>query len=128
MSRFTEIDFKLQNLAEKLNAKLTKYRPDYPEVLRTFEERRIDWMDNDISKAIIIQPTFENEGVNSTIWNLINIAWFDDAKSITRPQWIKYLIEKEEFEIISQNIDFLIKQSEENLVNIKIENLNKNGS
>ena len=123
MSRFTEIDFKLQNLAEKLNAKLTKDRPGYPKVLRTFEERRIDWMDNGISKAIIIQPTFENDGVNSTIWNLINIAWFDDAKSILRPKWKKYLIEKKEFEIISQNIDILIKQSEENLVNIKMENL-----
>jgi hypothetical protein len=75
MSRFNLIDDKLSGLANKLNAKLTKDRPEYPEVLRTFEERRIDWNDGEISKAIIIQPNFEATRVNTAIWNLINIAW-----------------------------------------------------
>ncbi len=74
MSRFKEIDSKLEKLSAKLDAKLTKDRPNSPEVLRTFEERRIDWVDNNICKAIIIQPTFESNGVNSKIWNFINIA------------------------------------------------------
>lgn len=78
MSRFKLIDEKLAKLAIKLNAKLTKDRPEYPEALRTFEERRIDWIKNKICKAIIIQPNFEDIGVNSTIWNFINIAYLFD--------------------------------------------------
>jgi hypothetical protein len=54
MSRFKNIDKKLKDLSEKLGAELTKDRPSYPEALRTFEERRIDWTENGISKAIII--------------------------------------------------------------------------
>lgn len=123
MSQFKEIENMLLNLAIKLNAKLTKDRPDYPKALRTFEERRIDWMDNGINKAIIIQPTFENNGVNVTIWNFINLAWFDDANAIPNPQWVNYLIENEKFEIIQQNIDLLIEQSLVNLTNITLEDL-----
>jgi hypothetical protein len=123
MSRFREIDFKLISLAERLNAKLTKDRPEYPEVLRTFEERRIDWIDDNIHKAIIIQPNFEVNGVNSNVWNVINIAWLDDGKSISRPQWIELLLDKGQFETIEKNIDDLIKRSEENLTSIGLENL-----
>ena len=124
MSRFYFIDDKLINLANSLNARLTKDRPEYPEVLRTFEERRIDWSDNEINKAIIIQPNFEATGVNSSIWNFINIAWHDDAHSVKRPQWINILVDKGEFEMIEKNIDELLFQSEENLKKIKMEDLN----
>ena len=67
MSRFKNIDSNLIELASKLNGKLTKDRPDYPEVLRIFEERRIDWIENGIMKAIIIQPNFEANGVNLNV-------------------------------------------------------------
>jgi hypothetical protein len=123
MNTFQEIDLKLADLAQKLNARLTKDRPDYPEVLRTFEERRIDWKDDQINKAIIIQPNFEHDGVNSSIWNFINIAWFDDAVSITRPQWIRILVDKGKFETIEKNIDKLLTESEENLARVKMVNL-----
>jgi hypothetical protein len=123
MKKFTDIDGKLFTLSEKLKATLTKDRPEYPEILRTFEERRIDWIENGINKAIIIQPTFEITGVNSEIWNLINIAWYDDSKSITRPQWIKNLVEKKDFEFIKNNIDELLLVSENNLEKIKMSDL-----
>ncbi|RYE50424.1 MAG: hypothetical protein EOP48_19790 [Sphingobacteriales bacterium] len=123
VSRFYLIDDKITNLANRLNARLTKDRPNYPDVLRTFEERRIDWNDNKINKAIIIQPNFEATGVNSSIWNFINIAWHDDAHSAKRPKWINILVDKSEFEVIEKNIDKLLFQSEENLKKIKMEDL-----
>ena len=107
MSVFSKIDDKLIKLSDRLNATLTKDRPSYPEALRTFEERRIDWIVNDINRAIIIQPNFEINGVNSQIWNFINIAWYDDGKSINRPQWYRNLAEKEKFENIEKRQFFV---------------------
>lgn len=123
VGRFTKIDDKLENVAEKLNAKLTKDRPEYPEALRTFEERRIDWREGNIFKAIIIQPNFEEKGVNSTIWNFINIAWYDDGRSFERPQWINILADKTDFRVIEENIDSLLSQSEMGLKEIGIQHL-----
>lgn len=123
MDRFKNIDSKLVDLANKLNGRLTKDRPDYPEVLRTFEERRIDWIENDIMKTIIIQPNFEANGVNSNIWNFINLAIYDDGFSISRPKWIERLIDQKDFIFIDENIDKLLLKSEENLSNISIEDL-----
>ena len=123
MGRFNKIDDKLRNVADKLNAKLTKDRPEYPQALRTFEERRIDWREGNIFKAIIIQPNFEEKGVNSTIWNFINIAWYDDGQSFQRPQWINILIDKGDFRVIESNIDSLLSQSEEKLKEIGMQDL-----
>ncbi len=117
MNKFINIDSKLVDLATKLNAKLTKDRPEYPEALRTFQERRIDWIENNIHKAIIIQPTFEESGVNSHIWNLINIAWRTDDY-LHEKKWLRYLIERQSFEIIEQNIDDLLSKSENDLIAI----------
>jgi len=123
MSRFKQIDIKLVSLANKLKATLRKDRPDYPEVLRTFEERRIDWVENDIRKAIIIQPDFEHTGVNSNVWNFLNIAWFNNDHSLLRPQWIKILLDKVDFAIIDKNIDQLLYDSEANLTKIQMKDL-----
>ena len=123
MNRFELIDEKLSKLANKLNAKLTKDRSGFPEALITFEERRIDWNDGEISKAIIIQPTFEATGVNSAIWNFINIAWYDDADSAKRLKWIEKLVDKCEFEVIEKQIDDLLSKSEENLKKIRMDDL-----
>lgn len=123
MSVFKKIDDKLIEFSDRLSATLTKDRPCYPEALRTFEERRIDWIFNDINRAIIIQPNFEINGVNSQIWNFINIAWYDDANSINRPKWYRNLAEKEKFENIEKSIDQLLKTSENNLTNIKMTDL-----
>lgn len=123
MSKFKEIDSKLKILSAKLGATLTKDRPSSPEVLRTFEERRIDWIENDIFKAIIIQPTFKSTGVDSSKWNFINIAWYDDAKSVHRPQWMKNLVNQEKFQIIESKIDELLLESENTLSNISMSDL-----
>jgi len=123
MSKFKNIDAKLVDLADKLNGSLTKDRPSYPEVLRTFEERRIDWIENDIMKAIIIQPNFESNGVNSNIWNFINLAIYDDCSSISSPKWMEILVDKKDFIFIDDNIDKLLLKSEQNLSNISIEDL-----
>jgi hypothetical protein len=123
MSKFKNIDNKLNTLAIKLNASLSKVRPGYPEGLMTFEERRIDWRDGEIRKAIIIQPTFEATGVNSSIWNFINIAWTEKNGLAVKPGWIKTLIDKSDFKEIEENIDNLLFTSEENLKNIRIEDL-----
>lgn len=119
MGRFDRIDTKLEALAKELNASLTKDRPEYPEVLRTFEERRIDWIDGNIIKSIIIQPNFEYSGVNATIWNFINIAIFDDGYVATPQTWIKKLVDKEKFENIERDIDFLLQESKNNFERIK---------
>jgi hypothetical protein len=123
LSRFENIDWKLDDLANKLNARLTRDRPDYPQNLRTFEERRIHWIDNGIMKAIIIQPNFEVNGVNSNIWNFLNVAIFDDGYSFSRPKWISVLVDKKDFSFIEDNIDELLFKSEENLLNILFKDL-----
>lgn len=123
MSRFKNIDSKLVDLSNKLNARLTKDRPSYPESLRTFEERRINWVENGIMKAIIIQPNFESNGVNSNIWNFINLAIYDDGLSISNPKWMDRLVDQKDFTFIDDNIDKLLLKSEENLSNISMEDL-----
>ena len=123
MSRFENIDWKLDELARKLKGELTKGRPSYPETLRTFEERRIDWIDNGIVKAIIIQPNFEVNGVNSNIWNFINVAIFDDGYSFSRPKWINILVDQNDFAFIEDNIDELLLKSEKKLLNISFKDL-----
>tara|TARA_B100000683_G_C12353530_1_gene499989 strand:- start:507 stop:875 length:369 start_codon:yes stop_codon:yes gene_type:complete len=121
MSRFKEIDPKLKALSEKLDAKLTIDRDWDPTA--GFEERRIDWIEEDIFKAIIIQPAFESKGVNQKIWNLINIAWSDFNEEGHRPQWTTNLVDKEKFEIIENNIDSLLIKSEMNLVSLDKDDL-----
>ena len=106
----------------RLNATLTKDRPEYPEELRTFEERRIDWTDGEIHKAIIIKPCFELTGVNSAFWSFVNVA-----RPVARPfdmrTWQRYLLKDVDFEEIDRNIDELLQKSEESLALITSENL-----
>lgn len=121
MSRFTQIDPKLSKLSNKLRAKLTIDRDWDPTA--NFEERRIDWIENDIHKAIIIQPTFESTGVNQKLWNLIAIAWSNDLQSGFHPTSKKMVIEQENFEQIENNIDRSLEISTEFLSEITKEHL-----
>jgi len=105
-----------------MNAKLSKDRPLYPKILRTFEERRIDWTDGKIRKAIIIQPNFEVTGVNQSIWNLLNVAWLDN-KFPHEKTWSKHLVEKKDFSFIENAITELLSESIKNLNKITIEDL-----
>jgi hypothetical protein len=123
MSLFSEIDIKLEEFSIKIGAKLTKDRPSYPLELRSFEERRIDWVDSSILKAIIIQPTFEFNKVNSEKWNFANVAWYDDIKTFKRIKWTFKLVDREDFAVINSNIDDLLLKSEFNLTKIEISDL-----
>lgn len=122
MSRFNHIEPLIKKISDELGAKISKDRPDYPEALRTFEERRIDWSDNGIQKAIIIQPTFESDGVNSDLWNFSLVAWiWTDNK---RTSYHKTVIDKEEFKNIELNIEELLYSGKKHLQNIKLNDLN----
>jgi len=120
MSIFKNIELDIESVSKELNAIISKDRPSSPQSLRTFEERRIDWEDNGIKKAIIIQPTFELEGVNSNLWNFTIVAW----KGISKKRvYLKKVIEKSDFINIESNIKELLKAGKEILINIKDEDL-----
>ena len=121
MSIFVNIDKTLKIFAKNIFAQLTIDRP-FPQ--NYFEERRIDWIENDINKAILIQPNFEIDGVNSKKWSLTLVAWtYNDIED--RIQWIDYLVEEKNFEVIENNIEDFLKISYKKLKSIKIDNLSK---
>ena len=122
MSRFKSIDHKLDALAESLGAELSRDRPGSHELLRTFEERRIDWEEQGIRKAIIIQPTFKLEGVDQSIWNMENVARYTDQNGY-RLKWRKSLVVKKEFSLIEENIDSLLSESVKNLTGLQHKDL-----
>ena len=124
MIRFNQIDKKLTELTIKLNAIITKDRPNFIGVLNTFEERRIDWIDNQIRKAIIIQPNFELNGVNSNFWNFVIVAWIEKNGIAIKPGWNKRLIDNGKFNDIENNIDELLSSAVDYLKKIKLEDVN----
>jgi hypothetical protein len=114
------METKIEAVALELNAVVHKDRPNYPEPLRTFEERRIDWEDKGIRKAIIIQPTFEYKGVNSDLWNFCLVAW---KGVIAEQSYHKKLVSKSDFEAIETDIDELLAQGKGILIAVKEEDL-----
>ena len=121
MSIFVNIDKTLKIFAKNIFAQLTIDRP-FPQ--NYFEERRIDWIENGINKAILIQPNFEIDGINSKKWNLTLVAWtYNDIED--RIQWIDYLVVEKNFEVIENNIEDFLKISYKKLKSIKIDNLSK---
>jgi hypothetical protein len=123
MSLFKNIDLRLIALSQVLKAELMIDRPHYPEVLRTFEERRIDWMEGYIRKAIIIQPTFEKGKVNEELWNFRNVAWFVMPNPNDKLYWQKDLVVEQPFEVIEKDIERLLEESLKNLVFISFDDL-----
>ena len=121
MSLFKNIDKNLESIAEKLRAKLTVDRPWAPKALHPFEERRIDWEENGLNKAIIIQPFFGSSGVDTTKWSLINIAWIKKRGIAQKPGWRVKLIENQNFESIENNIIELLDKSVDNLKTVEFE-------
>lgn len=124
MKRFTtEIDSKFEKLANKINAKLSKDRPDYPEVLRTFEERRIDWIDSNINKAIMLQPNFESKGINDEKWNFAVAAWyFEETIDL---QFTEELVKEKQFDTIANQLDELLSVAYQRLAKINRTELEK---
>ena len=125
MSRFKNIDIKIKKVANQLNAKLSIDRPTYPEPLRTFEERRIDWEEDGLNKAIIIQPSFGSTEVDSTKWSFINLAWNKRNGIDQKPGWKVKLIDGKEFKAIEKNINDLLDKSIHNLKSVKYTEVEK---
>ncbi|MBT1706564.1 hypothetical protein, partial [Chryseosolibacter indicus] len=124
MKRFTnEIDLKLETLASKVNAKVSKDRPDYPERLRTFEERRIDWIDHTINKAIIFQPNFESKGVNEEKWTFSVAAWYFEGTTDLR--FSEDLVKEKPFESIANQLDRLLIDAVDRLAKINMVELDR---
>lgn len=122
MSIFINIDPKLKIIANRLQATLKINRDWDPEA--GFEERRIDWVQDEINKAIIIQPTFESTGVNSTLWVLYVFAWLKINGVAQKPGWKKIVV-KEDFRMIETEIDRLLEEAIKHLLNVKIEDVIK---
>ena len=124
MTRFTdEIDLKLETLANKMNAKVSKNRPGYPEQLRTFEERRIDWINNNVNKAIIFQPNFESDGVNEEKWNFGVAAWYFQGRIDLR--FSQELVKEKQFDFITNQLDHLLMAAVKCLTEISMTELEK---
>jgi hypothetical protein len=113
MTYLKEIDQQLSRVAKELNAYISKDRIEV-------EERRIDWTEDGIQKAIIIQPVFEDLGVNHSLWNFINFAWIDLGipEKFLWPRWEKRLAARVELDYIIGNIEELLSQSIANLKSI----------
>jgi len=74
MSVFAQIESRLLQCAAAQQAVLTQNREGMS-VRFGFEERRIDWQQDGINRAIIIQPDFLATGVDTTKWNFRAVAW-----------------------------------------------------
>lgn len=118
MSIFAKIDEKLEALAHDVNAVLTR---DRNSTESDFEERRIDWIDNGIKKAIIIQPTFTANGIDNSRWNFFNLAWTLENGMAQKPTLLRTLIFEADFGQIEEQIDSLISQSQRNLMHVTLD-------
>ena len=119
MGIFSNIDSRLEQFAIKQNARLTRNRENC-DVELGFEERRIDWIKDNIRLAVIIQPNFNN-GVDISKWNFKNVAWkYMGAK---RFQISKNLIELSNFQEIEDHLDEALTKSDLFLNNIRFEDL-----
>jgi len=125
LSLFKNIDRNLELIADNLQAKLTIDRPWAPKSFHPFEERRIDWEDSGLKKAIIIQPYFGSRGVDTAKWSLINIAWIMKKGVAQKPGWKRILIKNENFSKIENNILELLKQSVDNLESVEFKEVEK---
>ena len=85
MNRFKNIDDKLSDFADKHEGRLTKDRNGF-----LLGERRIDWKENQICVAIIIQPIFLMTGdTYPSFYNFINVAWIMKNGIAVKPGWQK---------------------------------------
>jgi hypothetical protein len=126
-ARFRLIDSKLRDFASKHNAEVAtvwaKFYSHIPDDTGTYAIKRIVWTDSLFVKAIIIQPHLDPTGLDSTAWDLTNVAWLENRKAGEKRSYVKNLLTKVKFEVIEKKIDQFLSQSEKNLQEIKIEDL-----
>jgi|GEM_PF-1325678 len=114
MSVFAQIEAHLVEFAAEQPASLTRDRrgtshlPWGPKGVG-FEERRIDWHREGIRLAIIIQPTFTLEGVDSSKWNFRTVAWQDVAGE--RLVAGKVMLTEVPFQLIEAQVEELLAEA-----------------
>ena len=125
--RFQNIEGKLQEFAEKHNAKIStvwskvqKYDPDGSD---SFLVKHIVWNDKCFGKAVCIQQHSDINGIDTTAWDFSNIAWLKDTQVTAKPTFVKNLLTKVEFQVIEKDIEQLLSKSEKVLSAIKVEDL-----
>ena len=125
--RFQNIEGKLQEFAEKHNAKIStvwsKIQKHDPDGSDSFLVKHIVWNDDRFGKAVFIQQHNDINGVDTTNWDFSNIAWLQDAQKTAKPTFVKNLLTKVDFQIIEKEIEQLLSKSEKVLDAIKEEDL-----
>ena len=125
--RFQNIEVKLQEFAEKHNAKIStvwcKVQKHDPDDFDSFLVKHIVWNDDRFGKAVFIQQHSDINGVDTTAWDFSNIAWLKDTQVAAKPTFVKNLLTKVEFQIIEKEIGGLLSKSETVLGAVKVEDL-----
>ena len=118
------LDDKLEGFAKKYNTQVTSPKITYyPQVEDSLESRQIEWVDDNIGKALMIQPHQKSSGISSKTWDVYNLAWLINAPTWEKPFCRYDLLKNAELTTLERNIDQLLSQSEQKLGSIKIEDL-----
>jgi hypothetical protein len=120
MSVFVQIESRLRQCAAEQQAILTQNRRG-TSLRFGFEERRIDWQQDGINRAIIIQPTFLATGVDITKWKFRAVAWQDSAHAKRTAHYD--LATSVTFRAIEERIDSLLSEARTYLNNIQASSL-----
>jgi hypothetical protein len=120
MNVFVQIEARLRQCAVEQQAVLTQDRAGMS--LRFgFEERRIDWQQDGINRAIIIQPDFLATGVDTTKWNFSAVAWQGSAHKKRTADYD--FATSVAFQAIEERIDSLLSEACTYLNNIQASHL-----
>lgn len=95
----------------------------YPPVNVVVENRHINWKDGSIEKAIVIVPHQTPQEVKSDAWDFIVLAWVPDAPSREKPFRESYLLKNADIDTLKSKIEDLLSQAEQQLKDIKLEDL-----
>ncbi|UOQ53579.1 hypothetical protein [Hymenobacter cellulosivorans] len=107
MSVFAHIDERLEQFAAAQHTVLTRNRKGFSD----FEERRIDWQRDGFNLAVIIQPTFELKGVDTSKWNVRVVAWKNISSGSGRLAVGQDLVVGRPFPEIEARIDELLDEA-----------------
>lgn len=87
--RFEHIEGRLKKFATKHNAKLStvwsKWERHNPDGSDSFLVKHIVWTDGRLGKAVFIQQHNDVKGVDTTAWDILNLAWLEDTELTAKP-------------------------------------------
>lgn len=126
-NKFQLIHGKLQRFADKHGAKIStvwgKVERHNPDGSDSYLVKHIVWYDGRYGKGVFIQQHHSIERVDTTAWDISNIAWLQDTQSIVKPTYEKKLLSRVDFRIIERDIEKLLQESEEVLSQVKEKDL-----